>query len=280
MSVARRTRIVLAFSGLAIALATVLPPRRPFVRDVVATVNDVPIPAAALIHALARAGATAEARRESIEHLVDEELLVQRAIEVGLVDSDRGIRKALARATIDRALREGAARAPSEAELRAFHAAHAALFGVPRSVRVRAISFHAGQNTDDVLHRAQQVAAAIAEGLSFDDARARFGDSPALPIANALLPEPVLRREIGPALADAALALAPGSVSAPLRVGSSAYLLQVTADAPARTLDFDLARNRVEAEWTRRRGDESLAHFLSTLRSAARIVRAADAPSP
>lgn len=279
MAASRRTRIVFALSGLAMALATVLPPQRSIGRDVVATVNGVAIPAVRLNVALSRSGASSDARREAIQRLVDEELLVQRAVEVGLVDSDRGIRKALARAMIDRAVREGAARHPTEAELRTFHATHAPLFRVPRRVRVRAISFLTGGERPDALLRAAEAAEAIASGVPFENARVRFGDAPGLPIPDAPLPEPVLRREIGPVLADAALALTAGSVSEPLRVGSDVHLLKLTEDEPARPLDFDAARPQVEAEWNRQRGDDTLAALLAQLRSAARIVRAPATPA-
>lgn len=275
---------IVALGGLALALAGALAPRTPAsVRrsEAVAFVNDVPIPRATLVATLARWGMAPESlRRAAIDNLVDEELLVQRAVEIGLLDSDRSVRKALARAAIDMAVSENDAVAPSEAELRAFYASHAALFSLPRRTRVRAIFFSDERGGDEALQRARKAADEIAAGMLFDEASTRFGDHPGLPLADALLPEAVLRRDLGPTLAAAALALSPGDVSAPVRAGAGVYLLQLVADEPERAAGFDDVRAHVEAAFRQQRGDEGLTRRLSRLRAHARIVRAADAPTP
>jgi len=284
MRTSRVLQAVVAVGGLSLALMGALAPRAPAsvrASEAVAFVNDVPIPRATLAAALARSGATAEtARRALIANLVNEELLVQRAVEIGLLDSDRNVRKALGRAAIDMAVSENATIAPTETELRAFHANHAALFAVPRRARVRAIFFSDEYGGDEPLRRARVAAAAIAAGMPFDEASTRFGDHPGLPLADALLPEAVLRRDLGPGLAEVVLALSPGGVSEPVHTGAGVQLLQLVANEPARATGFDDARARVEAALRRQRGDEALASRISGLRTHARIVRATDAPTP
>jgi len=284
MRTSRVFQTVVAMGGLSLALTGALAPRAPAsvrASEAVAFVNDVPIPRATLAAALARSGATAEtARRALIANLVNEELLVQRAVEIGLLDSDRNVRKALGRAAIDMAVSENATIAPTETELRAFHANHAALFAVPRRARVRAIFFSDEYGGDEALRRARVAAAAIAAGMPFDEASTRFGDHPGLPLADALLPEAVLRRDLGPGLAEVVLALSPGGVSEPVRTGAGVQLLQLVANEPARAAGFDDARARVEAALRRQRGDEALASRISRLRTHAHIVRATDAPTP
>jgi parvulin-like peptidyl-prolyl isomerase len=287
MRVLRPAQAIAAIAGLLLALsgAIVAAPRG--ANDsgaVVACVNGAPIRAAALERALGRRAAAsgsvpdAELRAALIDRLVDEELLVQRAAEMGLVASDRGVRKALARAAIDAALREASAQTPSEDELRAFHAANAALFALPRLARVRAISFDASRDPERAMQRAQAAAAAIAGGLGFEAAAARFGDPPGLPLPDALLPEAALRRQLGPRLSAAALALAPGEVSAPVPVDASVHLLTLVELEPARARGFEAARAQVAGEFARRRGDAALAERLAQLRAQARIARAPEPP--
>jgi parvulin-like peptidyl-prolyl isomerase len=287
MRVVRPAQVCTAIVGLLLALsgAIVAAPRGADDAGApVACVNGAPIRAAALERALARhasaQGHTAEPalRAALIEKLVDEELLVQRAAEIELVTADRGVRKALVRAAIDAAVREAAARPASERELRAFHAEHAELFARPRRVRVRAIAFAAGRDPDAALQRAQQASAAIAGGLAFETAAARFGDRPGLPLPDALLPEPVLRRQLGPSLSEAALRLEPGALSAPLRVGASVVLLELAEVEPARAQPFEAAQAQVAGALARRRGDEALADLLARLRAQARIARAPEPP--
>ncbi len=277
MSMTRGFRIGIALGGLALALSGALPPRRPLAADAVARVGDVAIPEAALGPPGRAEPADAETRRQRIESAIDEELLVQRAIELGLAESDPGIRKALARAAIDRVVREAMRTSPTERDLRAFHETHASLFRIPRRIRVRAISFHDPGSGGSSWIRAQEAATQLAAGLDFEEARRRFGDSPELPIANALLPEAALRRALGPALAEVALALTPGAVSAPLRAGNLTVILRVAEERTEAQTDFTTVRAQVESEWRRAAGDEALARLLATLRSSATIRRAAEA---
>jgi parvulin-like peptidyl-prolyl isomerase len=269
--------LVLALSG-ALASRVDSPPDG----DAAAIVNDVAVPRASLERARVRLAGDggAESRDAVLARLVDEELLVQRALEIGLVDADAAVRKALVRAAIDAALREAADRAPSEDALRALHAASSALFARPRRVRVRAISFRDAPVSDTSERRAAEAVTAIAGGLAFGDAAERFGDRPGLPLPDDPLPEAALRRALGPTLADAALALPPGGVSTPVRAGGGVHLLTLVEEQPARPVPFDEVRERVAAEWRRREGEAALASLLSRLRAQARIVRAADAPRP
>lgn len=289
MRVPRPAQSIAAAAGLAIALSGAIAPAPRGADEsgaVVACVNGAPIREAALERALGRRrapqGDPADPllRAALIDRLVDEELLVQRAAEMGLVLSDRGVRKALARAAIDEAVGDAAARAPSERELRAFHAVNAGLFSLPRRVRVRAISFDASVDPDAAMRRAREAAAAIARGLAFDAAAARFGDHPGLPLPDALLPEAALLRQLGPSISEAALALAAGGVSPPIRVGARVHLLQLAEIEPERAQPFERVSAQVAAELARRRGDEALEALLARLHAQARIARAPDRPQP
>ena len=289
MRVLRPAQSIAAAAGLLLALSGALVPAPRGADEsgaLVACVNGAPIRQPALDRALGRRQASRGApadpalRAALIDRLVDEELLVQRAAEMGLVTSDRGVRKALARAAIDAAVRDASARAPTESELRAFYAANTGLFSVPRRVRVRVLSFDASHDPDSAMRRAQEAAAAIERGLSFEAAMARFGDQPGLPVPDSLLPEAALRRQLGPTLSETALALAPGSVSTPLRVGASVHLLQLAEVEPVRAQTFEAARGRAAAELVRQRGDAALTALLARLRAQAHIVRAPEPPRP
>jgi parvulin-like peptidyl-prolyl isomerase len=288
MRVLRPAQAIAAIAGLLLALSGAIVSAPRGANDsgaVVACVNGAPIRAAALERALGRREAASgrapgpDLRAALIDRLVDEELLVQRAAEMGLVASDRGVRKALARAAIDAVLRGAAAQAPSDDELRAFHAANAALFALPRRARVRAISFDASRDPERAMQRARAAGDAIAGGLGFEAATARFGDPAGLPLPDALLPEAALRRQLGPRLSEAALALAPGEVSAPVSVDASVHLLQLVELEPASAHGFEAARAQVAGEFVRRRGEAALAERLAQLRAQARIVRAPEPPS-
>jgi parvulin-like peptidyl-prolyl isomerase len=274
MTVPRRLRIVLALAGLALAVSGgVLPRPRADGASVVAVVNDVAIPYAALERTMRRAPVGASpGSGERIEALIDEELLIQRAREIGLVESDRSVRKALVNAVLERVKDEAAAQPMSEDELRAFHAENGALFSTSRRVRVRAIRFATTTGVATALTRARDAATAIAGGMTFEDAAGRFGDHPGLPVPDALLPDAVLRRELGPTLHEAVLALGAGEISAPTVVGDAVHLLHVAELVPGAAPPFEIVRARVAHELRRRRGEEALARLVAALRARAVIV--------
>lgn len=104
LSIIRREHVVVcgAVVGLAIAIVGAMESARSG-DDSVARVNGVPIPHGSLDLAVVRFGATSrEERAAALRFLVDEELLIQRAEKVGLIEHDRTIKKAMIRAVIDR----------------------------------------------------------------------------------------------------------------------------------------------------------------------------------
>lgn len=286
MRISRRLLAAGAIAGLALAFSGALDGAGPllllFRPGVLARVEGTPIRESDLEAALERLGAGASLapalRAETLERLVDEELLVQRAEALGLFESDREVRKRLVRAAIDAAVMEAGEATPGEAELRAFHAANPALFTPPTLLRVRLMHFSDPGAPAAATERAERAAAAISAGMAFDEAARRFGDAEAAPLPNALLPENVLRRRLGPALAEVALALGPGERSAPVRSPAGIHLLEVAEVRPGRAAPFEEVRQQVQAELMRRRGDEALRALRARLRARANLVYAADAP--
>ena len=272
-----------ALVGLSLALWGAVGGRLPrFASDVLVRVSGVPIRRSDVDAALARLGRDAAAdpaaRSAALEGLVDEALLAQRAQETGLTESDGTVRKAMIRAVIDTETARASAAPQGDAVLRAFHAENAALFATPRLVRARTIRFSDPASPAAARARAERARAAIEGGLPFEEAALRFGD--AVPTPGALVPEAVLRRQLGPALASAALALAAGEVSAPVEAQGGAYLVELAEDRPGRAAAFDEVRGAVQAELARRRGDDALRALRARLRGRARIVLSPDAPRP
>lgn len=172
--------------------------------------------------------------RHILDRLVDEELLVQHGLALGLAERDRRLRGQLvsevlvaATATIPE---------PDEAQLRAFHDAHRDRFTTPGRLRV---------------------AATRADGRPVVP-----------PVPDALLPPAKLREYVGPRLTEAALALEVGQSSAP----QGEVVLRVVEKEPPHTPAFDEVREEVRAEARRRAEEAAVRKLLGELRGDGDVV--------
>lgn len=215
-----------------------------------------------------RAPLTPQDRAFALERLIEEELLVQRGLELGLARDDPAARKALAQAMVEFAALQASARSPSEKELRAFHAGRPRLFASAPSLKLKAALV---ANTDAAT--AAFLAKAAAAG--FDAAAADGAPAPLPPVW--LGPEDIAQL-IGPSAAAAALAAAPGAVAGPVRLGPHAAFVLVTERREGEIAGFDDVRPAVEAAWRRHAEEEALSAYLADLKRRARIVRAGTDP--
>ena len=142
-------------------------------QTVVARVNGAQISAASL--APATGGASGEAVREALEKVIDRELLVQRALELGLerdariaAEIDAARRQILAQAYVDRiagSAQGASAQGASAQEVRAFYAENPALFAERRIYRLRELVVSAPTELLDVL-RAESARAASLDDIA------------------------------------------------------------------------------------------------------------------
>ncbi|MCS6926396.1 MAG: SurA N-terminal domain-containing protein, partial [Candidatus Binatia bacterium] len=87
--------------------------------------------AVAMVASDKRGEITAADRAEVLRRLIDEELLIQYGIEIGLVESHRAVRQAIAQAMLAAIVSEHASERPSEEALRAFYDKNRSLFVRP-----------------------------------------------------------------------------------------------------------------------------------------------------
>jgi hypothetical protein len=282
----RRARALLALgaaAGLATAAVSLVhgTGRPALPADAVALVNDVPIRRDDYLRAL---GAVASDRREVLDdadrrrvldRLIDEELLLQRGIALGIVRRDRTIRAELVRATMD--LLASSTEAPSTDDLRAFYDAHREYFTEPGRVRVREVLVRTEGRSEAEAHaRADEAARRLATGEAFDAVRAGLGDAETAPIPDAFLPATKLREYVGETATAATLARDAGETTAPVRSSMGFHVLQVVARTPPEVPPFDEVVERVRIEYRRRADDTRLRAVLDDLRRAGR-VRTTDA---
>jgi parvulin-like peptidyl-prolyl isomerase len=251
----------------------------------VARVNGVVIQADEFERLLAgiesdsRAAVGPETRRRVLDRLIEEELLVQRGLELGLAESDRRVRADLTSAVIHAVLMEAEDEVPDEAALRAFYQEQRDFFTRPGRLRLQQIFFRVPDLASEQPARARAEAAfaRLAAGEPFE-AVAESGDAPLSPLPDALLPPTQVREVLGPTALRTALELEPGRVSAPVRSGIGYHLLRLVAREEPAPPPFETIVEQVQSEFVRRAGERALRRYLDELRARAEIAVAADLP--
>ncbi len=266
------TGLVLAAAGLfASGRATggTLPP------DAVARVNGVPIRGDDYRRALAAVAADRRAepdptlRRHVLDRLIDEELLVQRGLELGLGRVDARVRRELAAAVIAAVATDAPPRDPTAAELAAFYDTERETFTRGGRLHVRQVWVAAG--APDAAARAQAAATRLRAGDEVASVRRTFGDPEPAPIPDAPLPVAKLAEYLGPTPLRAVLGLAAGSVSDPVRSASGFHVLALVAREADAVAPLEAIEDEVRAEWQRRASERALRARLEELRARARV---------
>ena len=230
--------------GLRAAPAPALPPEAVARVDGQLILRDAWQRAVAAVNADRRAPLTAADERHVLERLIDEELLVQHGVALGLVERDARLRSTLV-SQVMQAATQAARAEPDEATLRAFYDEQRERFTPAARLRVRA--------------------------WRVDAAGTRAPFEPAVP--DVLLPPAKLQAYLGPALTQRALALAPGQSDE--ADGVALELVEAQADAAP---PFGQARDEVRREWLRRADEAAVRELLAQLRGRTPIVVEAARP--
>ena len=219
-----------------------------------------------------RSGVDAKTRRRVLDRLIDEELLVERGLELGLARRDPRVRKDLTAAVIDAVVAESD-RQPSESELQAFSVERPDALRRPGRLRVRQVWCRATTAAEETaaLARAREAAERLRHDEEFGAVRDAVGDAELAPLPDALLPPAKLLDYLGPTALRAVLALEPGAVSDPVRSRTGYHVLQLVERREDADLPLTEARPEMVAEFRRRSGERALRAYLDELRRRGEI---------
>jgi parvulin-like peptidyl-prolyl isomerase len=237
--------------------------------DTVVLVNQQPVTESALQVARQRSGRfmvnvpVQDRDKQLLQRLIDDELILQRAQELGILQADPGIRKLLARSAIDTVVRGSQALLIKEPELIAFYNDHQAVFQQPQRITLQAAQF-------DDLEMADISRNAVLLGDSLKKTVSLWGGK-ILPIPLSPLPKHMLIRYLGISLTDLALGLSSTQISQPIVQGDNIYLLQVIENQPATLMPFEQVRETVMTELISRQRRDSLTTTLEELKQTASI---------
>ena len=231
--------------------------------NAVASVNDQIISRDNYDRAIARLGTNRNSEDNSarvLQRLVDDELLVQRGLELGMAQSDAAVRNAIIESLIASVTAEADAAGPSDEELQQYLLENADRFSFVASVAV------AAWQTDDEAAAQSFVTALRHDGsVNVSDA---IGPIPDLPAG--LTPIEQLRDFLGPGITAAAADSPLGSSAVFARRGRW-LVVQVLEKESAIVTDLGTIRNRVLLDYRRNLAEQTLRDYLDNLRRRADV---------
>lgn len=230
-----------------------------------------------------RSPVDAAMRRRVLDRMIDEELLVQRALDLGLAAVDRRIRGELTSALIDSIVSGAEAEEPDERAIASHFEANRDFFTRLGRLRARSLFFSSrassrsdraaiepGQAAEPraaALQRARRAAARLARDEPLEEVRRALADPQVSPLPDALLPASKVRDYLGPRLLETIEALEVGEWSDPVESETGFHLVQLVDREQAVVPPLEEVRALVRQDLERRRGDEALRRYLDELRA-------------
>jgi parvulin-like peptidyl-prolyl isomerase len=214
-----------------------------------------------------------EERRHVLDRMLDEELLVQRGLELGLARHDRRVRGDIVSAVIELVVSQADGEEPSDADVRAFYDENRDYFAHTERLLVQQVFVRAGpqRSEDEARARAEQAVARLRGGESFESVQKSLGDPEVAAVPRDLLPIAKLREYVGPTAARAAQDLEVGATSDPQRSASGYHVLVLLDRAPGFAPKLADVQEEVRAELRRRASDRALRAYLDDLRASADV---------
>jgi len=212
-------------------------------------------------------------RTHVLDRLIEEELLVQRARELGVDRHDRRVRSLLVSSMIDSIVADAQPEEPGRDAVEEFFAENSGYFARTGRLHVRPLRFarREGESEDDVRARANTATERLRAGDDPGAVEAELADPWIVPVPDGLLPPMKLREYLGPTPTHLAATIDAGEVSEPVKGGRTWYVLRMIDREPAYTPPLDEVEEEVRAEMLRRAGDDALRSYLDRLRQRADV---------
>jgi hypothetical protein len=231
--------------------------------NALARVNDQLITRDNYDRALSRFGSNSTSDNDNawvLQRLIDDELLVQRGLELGMAESDGAVRNAIIDPLIASVTAEADAASPADAELQQYLADNADRFSYTASLSVAA-----WQTIDEAVAQSFITALRTDGNAPTSDS---IGPIPGLPPG--LMPVELLRDYLGPGIAAAAADMPAGTSAVFARRGRW-LVVQVLEKQSAVVTDLGTIRNRVLLDYRRSLADRILREYLDDLRRRADV---------
>ena len=200
-----------------------------------------------------------------LERMIEEELLIKRAIDLGMLENNPMARGTIVQQMIKNIISEGSRIEPEEKELIEFFEENIGFFTKANRLRVRQIYFSQDDFGDRVLREAKNAFTRLLKGETFDQV-VLSGSNSALKVPDTLMNLSKVREYIGPSLMREAQLLKPGQFSEPKKVSDGYKIIYLVDREDAAKPEYSNIRSSVLSEFSKRRDDQSLRTYLDNLK--------------
>ena len=213
-----------------------------------------------------RSPITQEDKEYVLERMIEEELLIKRAIDLGMLNNNPMARGTIVQQMIKTIISENDRYEISENELKEFFQENKGFFTKSSRLRVQQIYFSDELFKGRALEEAQKAFNLLQEGRELKMV-SMLGSPSALKIPNSLMTLSKVREYIGPSLMNLAKNLEVGTSTPPVMVSGGYKIIYLLDKELAKTPDFDEIKSSISSEFLKRRDDQSLRKYLENLKN-------------
>jgi hypothetical protein len=227
---------------------------------------------------------TATERARVLQQMIDEELLVQRALVLDLPETATEVRTALADSVDAQAAASALAAQPTEAALFVYYQKRRARYESYGSMQLRDLVLHVGgfQDTDQTFSQAEadaiEAVYQLRSGASVDYVLEHFGFSDSGRAGRGPELDFAAKLHLGSQLYQIAERMSTGQVSDPIAGSDGVHVLIMEVRQPPAVEDFPTARARVYSDYRQALVRQAEQANLGVLRGQARILVAPGLP--
>ena len=212
-----------------------------------------------------RSPLTKQDKEYVLERMIEEELLIKRAIDLGMLENNPMARGTIVQQMIKNIISEGSRIEPEEKELIEFFEENIGFFTKANRLRVRQIYFSQDDFGDRVLRETKNAFTRLLKGETFDQV-VLSGSNSALKVPDTLMNLSKVREYIGPSLMREAQLLKPGQFSEPKKVAGGYKIIYLVDREDAAQPEYSNIKSSVLSEFSKRRDDQSLRTYLDNLK--------------